>query len=159
MKHLRICKLHPKASLPQYASEGAACFDLHAATVDGKAHVGATVTHGHPIVCGTGLAFEVPEGWVLEIHSRSGQGFHHDVRLANCTGIIDSDYRGEIMVKLSADLNAYTASEYYVHPGDRIAQARLVPAPRCSFEVVEQLTLTERGSNGFGSTGQEGLLP
>lgn len=153
---LRILKLHPNAQAPTYASEGAACFDLHAATVAGHTRVGTTVTHGYPITCGTGLAFEVPAGWVLEIHSRSGQGFKHDVRLANCTGLIDSDYRGEVMVKLSADHNTQTEDSppYFVRPGDRIAQARLVPAPRVAFEVAEQLSITERGAGGFGSTGQ-----
>jgi len=151
---LRILKLHPNAKVPTYATDGAGCFDLYAATVDGKQHIGATVTHGFPIVCGTGLAFEVPEGWVLEVHSRSGQGFNFDVRLANCEGQIDSDYRGEVMVKLTADFNHDdNAPTYFVKPGDRIAQARLAPAPRVEFEVAEQLSLTERGAGGFGSTG------
>lgn len=151
---LRILKMHPEAKVPEYATDGAACFDLHAATVDGKQHIGANVSHGFPIVCGTGLAFEVPEGHALAIFSRSGQGFKHEVRLANCTGIIDSDFRGEVMVKLTADWHHDDdAPAYFVRPGDRIAQAMLIPAPKCVFEVAEQLSLTERGQNGFGSTG------
>lgn len=152
---LRILKLHPNAKVPTYATEGAGCFDLYAATVDGKQHIGAPVTFGSPVVCGTGLAFEVPDGYVLEVHSRSGQGFNHDVRLANCEGQIDSDFRGEVMLKLTCDLNDATADgpPYFVKPGDRIAQARLCPSPKVVFEVAEQLSLTERGANGLGSTG------
>lgn len=152
---LRILKLHPNAKAPTYATEGAGCFDLYAATVEGAQHIGASVTFGSPVVCGTGLAFEVPDGYVLEVHSRSGQGFNHDVRLANCEGQIDSDFRGEVMVKLTCDLNDATVEgpPYFVKPGDRIAQARLCPSPKVVFEVAEQLSLTERGANGLGSTG------
>ena len=151
---LRILKLHENAIVPTYASHGAACFDLYAATVDGKPEVGVTVEVGYPVICGTGLAFEVPDGYVLEIHSRSGQGFNHDVRLANCAGQIDSDYRGEVMVRLTADANATNLKpRYFVRPGERIAQARLVESPKVTFEVAEQLSITERGDNGLGSTG------
>ena len=151
---LRILKLHPNAKVPTYATDGAGCFDLYAATVEGAQHIGAAVTFGSPIVCGTGLAFEVPDGYVLEVHSRSGQGFNHDVRLANCEGQIDSDFRGEVMVKLTADFNHDdNAPACFVKPGDRIAQARLCPSPKVVFEVAEQLSITERGEGGLGHTG------
>ncbi len=88
------------------------------------------------------------------IFSRSGHGFNHNARLANCVGVIDSDYRGEVLVKLSMDDEfCDPETELYIRPGDRIAQAMLVQVPRCEFEVVEQLTITERGAGGFGSTG------
>lgn len=62
---LRICKTHPKSVVPTYAHGPDACFDLYAATVDGKTTLGANITHGSPMLCGTGLAFEVPEGYAM----------------------------------------------------------------------------------------------
>jgi len=154
---LRIQKLHPAASVPAYATEGAACFDLVAATVDGSVNFGSYVQPDEPLTCGTGLAFEVPEGFVMLVFSRSGHGFRNGVRLSNCVGVIDSDYRGELMVQLTQDdrhdAELLDALITFVQPGDRIAQALLLPVPHCTFEVAEQLTLTERGVGGFGSTG------
>ncbi len=141
---LKIKKLHPDAVVPQYQTAGAACFDLHAVSdgyVDDIAHPNCTF----PV----GLAFEVPEGHVMLIFSRSGHGFNKDVRLANCVGVIDADFRGPVSVKLTADIQGCLG----VKVGDRIAQAMIVPIPRVEFEVVEELTTTERGTGGFGSTG------
>jgi dUTP pyrophosphatase len=145
---LRIQKLHPAAQEPQYSTDGAACFDLVAVDVQTHSHV----RRSHPITLRTGLAFEVPEGYVMLIYSRSGHGFKNGVRLANCVGIIDSDYRGEVMVRLTADDPC--CADLIVHEGDRIAQAMLMPVPRVEFEVCEQLTLTDRGEGAFGSTGK-----
>jgi dUTP pyrophosphatase len=142
---LRIQKLHPAAQEPTYGTEGAACFDLRAIEPD-KTNVGFL----RPLIVRTGLAFEVPQGHVMLIFSRSGHGFKSDVRLANCVGVIDEDYRGEVMVKLTGD----GPEALQVKEGDRIAQAMLMPVPRVQFEVCEQLTLTDRGAGGFGSTGQ-----
>lgn len=149
---LAIQQLHPGAVVPQYATPGAACFDLHADGLhwsDTEKESGRTVTQDRPGKFGTGLAFAVPDGHVLLVFSRSGHGFKNAVRLSNCVGVIDSDYRGEVAVKLSAD----TYGALVVKPGDRIAQAMLVPIPRVAFQLVEQLPETERGSGGFGSTG------
>ena len=150
---LKIQLQHPNAKTPTYGTDGAACFDLYAATVAGLTQMGAVLSHGSPVVCGTGLAFEVPEGWVMLVFSRSGHGFKSNARLANCVGVIDSDYRGEVLVKLTMD-DQFLEDELdlYIKPGDRIAQALLVQVPRVEFETVEQLTLTERGAGGFGST-------
>ena len=98
-------------------------------------------------------------GWAMLIFSRSGQGFNHSVRLANCVGVIDAGFRGEVMVKLTSDaLESDPAitdkPPYFVQPGDRIAQAMLVPVHRVAFEVVEELGESERGAGGLGSTGQ-----
>lgn len=88
------------------------------------------------------------------IYSRSGHGFKTNTRLANCVGVIDSGYTGEVMVKLTMDDQLLEDElDLYVKPGDRIAQAMLIPVPRVEFEVCEQLTLTERGDDGMGSTG------
>ncbi len=145
---LKVKRLHPDAVVPGYATTGAACFDLHALMREASPSV--EVRHQEPNVFRTGLAFEVPKGYVMLIYSRSGHGFKSDVRLSNCVGVIDSDYRGEVMVKLTADTTAVGLS---VKHGDRIAQAIVIPFPKVSFEEVDGLDDTERGSGGFGSTG------
>jgi dUTP pyrophosphatase len=145
---LKIKKLHPDAVVPKYATAGAACFDLHAIVEN---DIGAdAVLPGHFYTFRTGLAFEVPSGYVLKVYSRSGHGFKYGVRLANGTGIIDSDYRGELMVCLKND---GPSEPLVVHHGDRIAQAMLVQIPQVELIEVGELSNTERGAGGFGSTG------
>ena len=150
---IKVQKLHPDAVVPTYITPGAACFDLYA--LDGG-WVGAvnaenaeqkTVSKG-AAVFRTGLAFEVPAGHVMLIFSRSGHGFNHDVRLSNCVGVIDSDYRGEVKVKLRSEEKPFA-----VHSGDRIAQAMILPVPAVEIELAETLSSTQRGTGGFGSTG------
>jgi dUTP pyrophosphatase len=128
--------------MPTYGSTGAACFDLYPST-------SGTVEHGHPRVFGTGIAVEIPPGFGLFVFSRSGHGFKYDVRLANGTGIIDSDYRGEIMVKLTCDAPGRC---FEIEPDKAIAQAVILPCPQVSFVEVDELNSTERGAGGFGST-------
>lgn len=147
---LGIQRLRPDAILPQYQSTGAACFDLHAVMSNPDYSYGL-VNHGTPAVFDTGLAFEVPKDWVMLVFSRSGHGFKSDIRLANCVGVIDSDYRGEVKVKLTND-NTDGQSLKVVH-GDRIAQAMLVWAPGVRIMEFGELTDTSRGTAGFGSTG------
>lgn len=145
---LRFKKLHPDAVVPQYATDGAACFDLHAIINN---DIGAdAILPGFFYTIRTGLAVEVPEGHALMVHSRSGHGFKFGVRLANATGIVDADYRGEIMVCLKND---GTHEPLVINHGDRIAQAMVLPAPRVEFEEVDELSPTKRGAGGFGSTG------
>lgn len=149
---VKVKKLHENALLPAYATAGAACFDLHACLPDGA----ALSTLDHPtVLIPTGLAFEIPEGYVMRIYSRSGHGFRDNTRLANCVGIIDSDYRGEVTVKLTRDDGG---SLLFIH-GDRIAQAEIAPVLRVQFEEVEELSETERGAQGLGSTGSRPLSP
>lgn len=147
---LRIQKLHPNARVPEYTTEGAACFDLYAATVDG-CDVGNVCYPGHSLIVGTGLAFEVPDGYMLAIRPRSGLAFKHGVQAFQ--GTIDSDYRGEVMILLEHAYIDDDSAGVKINPGDRVAQAALVPVPRVVFEVCEQLTLTDRAQAGFGSTG------
>lgn len=149
--NLKICKMHHNAVVPTYATEGAACFDLYAATVSRMETVGDCVYPGHPVLCDTGLAFEVPPGYMLQVRSRSGLAFRHGVEAFH--GTIDSDYRGTVQVLLSCAHLDDDEPAVRINPGDRIAQACLVPAPQVRFEVVEQISLTERGAGGFGSTG------
>ena len=153
---LNVKALHPDAIVPQYATVGAACFDLHAlmekAWVEGP-EASAQVNPGTPTVIRTGLAFEIPDGYVMLIFSRSGHGFKNDIRLANCVGVIDSDYRGEVQVKLTNDNSE--GNFLTVKHGDRIAQAMIVPVERVELVQVDDLSSTERGEGGFGSTGTE----
>lgn len=149
---LKVKKLHPEAITPKYATPGAACFDLHAVGFPDPLYEGQQITD-QPITIETGLAFEVPHGHVMLIFSRSGHGFKNDTRLANCVGVIDSDYRGEVMVRLTRD-GSWETHPLRVRPGDRIAQAMVVPYPRVEFIESDSLTDTERGDGGFGSTGQ-----
>jgi dUTP pyrophosphatase len=137
---IRIQKTHPAAIAPLYATDGAGCFDLHAVEVHQSSLPGV-------VICDTGLAFEVPPGYVLSIKSRSGLAFNFGIMAF--PGEVDSDYRGTVKVMLIGPSGMHCV----IRPGDRIAQARLVAAPRVEFEVCEQLTLTERGDGGFGSTG------
>lgn len=139
---VKIQKLHPNAEVPAYSTPGAACFDLH--SVDHE--IGES---DREVVYHTGLAFEVPEDHVMLVFSRSGHGFRHGARLANCVGVIDSDFRDEVLVKHRID-GPRTMS---FADGSRIAQALVLPVEQVQFEVVDALSETERGTGGFGSTG------
>lgn len=151
MTKVKIKKLHPDAIIPTYGTDGAACFDLYALQVDGLSIIGNVINDDSPVICRTGLSFEIPHGYAMMIYSRSGHGFKQDIRLANCVGVIDSDYRGEVMVKLTCDL--YKELPDVIKPGDRVAQAMIVPVDRVEFETVDELSGTDRGAGGFGSTG------
>jgi dUTP pyrophosphatase len=147
--NLRVKRLHPDAVIPKLATAGAACFDLHAIVPPGNGSE-IEVFQGYPQSFDTGLAFEVPEGYALMIYSRSGAGFNSDVRLANCVGVIDSDYRQGVKVKLTRDRT--DGKTFMVKHGDRIAQAMLIPVPVINFTEVDELPTTDR-TGGFGSTG------
>lgn len=140
---LKFKKLSPAAALPTYGTKGAACFDLYALESGVVPPGGATTVR-------TGLAVEVPEGHAMMIYSRSGHGFKNGVRLSNGTGVIDSDYRGEIMVRLHNDGQA----DYEVQMGERIAQAMVIPVLQVQVTETDELGQTERGEGGFGSTGK-----
>lgn len=140
---LKFKKLTPAAVLPTYGTKGAACFDLYALESGAVLPGGATTVR-------TGLAVEVPEGHAMMIYSRSGHGFKNGVRLSNGTGVIDSDYRGEVMVRLHNDGQV----AYEVQPGERIAQAMVTPVLQVLVTEVDELGQTERGEGGFGSTGK-----
>lgn len=126
-----------------YATPGSACFDISCTS-------GAALNSENAAVVSTGLAFEVPEDHVLLVFSRSGHGFKNDVRLSNCVAVIDSDYRGELKIKLKSD-SSFTYLD--VTPGDRIAQGMILPVTQVMFEEVIELSETERGDGGLGHTG------
>lgn len=149
---LKVKRLHPAAQIPRYAHEGDACFDLHAIIV--KEGVDLTlfqnIQPGEARTIRTGLAFEIPPGWVMKVYSRSGHGFNHGIRLANGTGIIDATFRGELLLKLHNDSGA----TFSLMSGDRLAQAMLERVEPVEFVEVDELDDTARGTGGFGSTGQ-----
>lgn len=149
MPIVKIQRLQPDAKIPTYGSDGAACFDFYAHCPNVRTFLHANA----PVMFNTGIAIEVPEGWALLIYSRSGHGFKSDTRLSNCVGVIDSDYRGEIKVRLIRDTLSDSHAHYIDHE-DRIAQGMLVPVEKTHFEIVNQLSTTERGAGGFGSTGK-----
>ena len=151
---LKFQKLHHDAVIPKYATPGSACFDIVATAVNGYKNIPITCTAGRPVVCQTGLSFEVPEGHVMLVFSRSGHGFKQDIRLANCVGVIDSDYRGELLVKLTSDEPNDCKPPFVFKAGDRVAQAMILPIPAVELVEVEELSDTERGTGGFGSTGK-----
>lgn len=137
---IKTKRLTPDAKLPTYATDGSGCFDIYT-TDEGTLTPVRTFS--------TGLSFEVPVGYVMLVFSRSGHGFKSDTRLANCVGIIDSDYRGELKIKLTNDSGRFMK----VYAGDRIAQAMVIPFEQVQFLEVDELSETERGEGGFGSTG------
>ena len=137
---VKVMKLDAGAIIPKYAKPGDAGMDLYAVTQKFD-------NHGN-YVYGTGLAMEIPEGYVGLIFPRSSiSKTAHSLR--NAVGVIDSGYRGEIMMKF--DINTHNSPVYDV--GDRIAQIIIMPYPQIEFEEVFELADSERGSGGFGSTG------
>lgn len=142
-KKIRFIRTSSLAKMPVYATEGSAAFDFFAAE-------SGTVHSGNPLIINTGIRIEIPKGYCLKIYSRSGHGFNKDIRLANCVGVIDSDYRGDIMIKLTPD---NPNSHLSVMAGDRIAQGIIEKCDKWEFEEVLQLSETDRGVGGFGSTG------
>lgn len=145
-----VKRLHKDALLPYHATAGAACFDIAACGIGEGESVTLDYDKNPSHVFKTGLAFAVPAGFVMNIYSRSGHGFKHGVRLANSVGKIDSDYRGELMVKLTIDKGGQPLT---IRDGDRIAQGEVVRDGGAIFVVAEELPSTERGAGGFGSTG------
>ena len=146
---LKIKKRDDSIITPTYATAGAACFDIYS-TED------KIIAAENSETFNTGLSFEIPDDHVMLVFSRSGHGFKNDVRLSNCVGVIDADYRGILGVKLSND-SQFTEEfekDFVVRKGDRIAQAMLIPVEQVSFLVVDEISDTVRGAGGLGSSGR-----
>jgi dUTP pyrophosphatase len=143
----RLAKHYP---LPAYATPGAACIDLVAA-IPRPIVIYQGDLHDIP----SGIQVSFPVGYVLKLFCRSGNARKHRLRLVNGTGIIDSDYRGEIVVSLERGYSSANNApdRVTINPGDRIAQAMLVHVPQMKIVEVEELSDTLRGAGGFGSTG------
>lgn len=142
---LRMKKLREGAVLPQRQTEGAAGYDLCACL---EAPVTLQPGEGYPFP--TGLAAEIPQGYAGMVFCRSGLGVKHGISLPNCVGVIDSDYRGELVVPL----RNFGDGIYIIQPGERIAQLVIMPVLLPEIVEVEELSQTQRGQGGFGSTGR-----
>ena len=141
---VKIKKLHEDAVIPKYAKPGDAGMDLTA--------VSMKIDEYGNICYGTGLAFEIPEGYVGLVFPRSSN-CKKGIILTNCVGVIDSGYRGEVSFKFKEiALGNFSKVTYKV--GDRIGQIIIMPYPRIEFIEVDELSETERGTNGYGSTGK-----
>lgn len=152
---VKVAKVHEKAQVPAYMTEGAAGFDLYCVE-------DISIPPGATVLVKTGLKVAIPEGYEIQVRPRSGTSFKTKLRIANAPGTVDSDFRGELCViventdvsnGLSADYERRTVK---LKALDRVAQGVLSQVPRANFEVVseEELGATDRGSGGFGSTGK-----
>tara|TARA_R100001594_G_scaffold107519_1_gene142129 strand:- start:722 stop:1156 length:435 start_codon:yes stop_codon:yes gene_type:complete len=140
---VKVKRLHEKAVIPSYAKHGDAAMDLYATSVDYD-------DYGN-LVCYTGLAMEIPEGHVGLLFPRSSIS-KTALTLRNSVGVVDSGYRGEVMLKFDREDRLVTDDCLY-HAGDRVGQIMIMPYPQVQFEESEELSNTERGTGGFGSTG------
>lgn len=141
---LQIKKLNELAKIPTYGTECAAGADLYAAISET-----ITLQPGETKLIPTGLSMAIPTGLVGLIYARSGISIKRGLAPANKVGVIDSDYRGEVMVALYNQSNV----EQTIEPNERIAQFVLTPYIQADFVEVEELDDTNRGNGGFGSTG------
>ena len=145
-KIVKYSVLSPLAKVPAYATAGAAAADLCAALEEPL-----TIAPMQRVLVPTGLAIELPDaGCVALVYARSGLSIKHGLCMANGVGVIDSDYRGELrvpMVNLSNE-------PYTIQPGERVAQLCIAPVWQAAFTSADELTDTQRGAGGFGSTGK-----
>lgn len=142
---VKVKKLHPNAVIPEYAKDGDAGMDLVATKIISNTTFDVTY--------GTGIAMEIPKGYVGLVFPRSSIR-KTDLSLTNCVGVIDSGYRGEIQAtfKKTNWLKGRESDKYQI--GDRIVQIIIIPYPSVTFVEVDELSESERGDGGFGSTGK-----
>ena len=145
MPKIAVKKLKEDAILPTYGSEFAAGADLYALPSDGEI---VFAPHETKLIH-TGLAMEIPEGYAGLIYARSGLASKRSLAPANKVGVVDADYRGEIMVAL----HNHSAVEQKIAAGERVAQLVVAPFLKAKFEEADELSTTVRGVGGFGSTG------
>ena len=145
MSAIRVKKLREKATLPTYGSQWAAGADLYACLEDT-----VTIEPHQTVFIPTGLALEVPVGCAGLIYARSSMGAKRGLAPANKVGVVDSDYRGEVMVALH---NHGTVPQKVEH-GERVAQLLITPVLTPAYEEASELSDTVRGVGGFGSTGK-----
>jgi dUTP pyrophosphatase len=139
---IKIKRLSNASTIPSWGSQGAACFDLYSAQT-------TSIKPGETKAIPTDLAFEIPVGYSMKVYSRSGCAFSGLV-IANSPGIIDSDYRGNLMLMLHNNTNV----TQQIIQGRRYAQGELTKCEYTTFELVDELSETERNNGGFGSTGK-----
>lgn len=141
---LKIKKLNENATIPIYGTEFSAGADLYTDSIEK-----ITINPHETQLIKTGIAMEIPTGYVGLIYARSGLATKRGLAPANKVGVIDADYRGEIMVAL----HNQTDKEQVIEPKERIAQIVITPFLKVDFKEVEELEDTKRGTSGFGSTG------
>lgn len=141
---VKIRKLDPRAQTPAYGSAAAAGADLYA-LLDAD----VTIRPGETVLIRTGIAMELPAGYAGFVYARSGLASKRGLAPANKVGVIDSDYRGEVLVAL----HNHGTEAQTVAPGERIAQLVIAPYVTAEFDAAEELSETARGAGGFGSTG------
>ena len=146
MLSIPIKRIHPDVNIPQYKTEGSAAFDLQAMLP----RCCENLVPGSAIKVHTGIAVAIPEGYVGIISVRSGKGINEGLKLSNQIGVIDSDFRGEIILGLWTERPNGCSIEH----GERIAQMMIIPVAQGVFEQVDELPETARGANGLGSTGK-----
>ena len=145
-KIVKYSVLSPLAKVPAYATAGAAAADLCAALEEPL-----TIAPMQRVLVPTGLAIELPDaGCVALVYARSGLSIKHGLCMANGVGVVDSDYRGELKVPM---INLGT-EPYTIAPGERVAQLCIAPVWQAGFAAAEELSDTDRGIGGFGSTGK-----
>ena len=139
------CKILDGAILPEYKTSQSAGADICAYIKEP-----IVLKKGQRFAVPTGLSFEIPFGYEIQIRPRSGLALNYGVTCLNAPGTIDADYRGEVKVVL---INLGD-EDFEIKNGDRIAQMVIAPVTYCKFEIVNELSCTERGIGGFGSTGR-----
>ena len=142
---VRFRKTNPDVTLPQYETTGASGCDVRAFLPEGP----LVIPSGEWRLVSTGLCPEIPLGYEIQVRPRSGLAFRNGVTCLNTPGTVDSDYRGEIKVNL---IN-HSKTDFVVENGMRIAQFVIAKVENASFEVSDELSSSERGEGGFGSTG------
>ena len=160
---MKVKKLTKTAIIPTRGSDGAAGFDLYADSFEVPENIpgvfsceranGIEVPVGTTVKVHTGIAMAIPEGYVGLLFARSGLACKQGIRLANSVGVIDEDYRGEIVAVLHIDANYTQSKSVELQKGQRVAQIMFVKYNPFEMEEVEDLDETARGSGGFGSTG------
>lgn len=154
MAQLKIKKLKKDAQMPYKASEDAGAFDLYACIDEDVFGNREVLLHSFETkMIGTGIAAEIPKGYAGMIYARSGLSIKQGLAPANKVGVVDADYRGEIMVALYNHDPEKTAVKVVKH-GDRIAQLVIHKIPEIEIVEVDELSDTVRGEGGFGSTGR-----
>lgn len=140
---LRVSRLDSDLPIPRYAHEGDAGLDLFAAE-------DATIAAGHRLLLRTGIAVAIPDGYAGFVQPRSGLALRHGLSFVNTPGLIDSHYRGEIML---IAINVDSSTPIEIRKGDKVAQLVIQRVERCEIIEVDELDPTVRGEGGFGSTG------
>lgn len=145
MVKVKIKRLHESATLPTYGTELSAGADLY------NLNEAVTVLPHETVLIHTGIALEIPEGYAGLVYARSGLATKRGLAPANKVGVIDADYRGEVMVAL----HNHSETAATVEAGERIAQLVIAPFLKVEYELADELSDTARGAGGFGSTGKK----